>query len=141
MYSKCMMRWSNQRNVVEVLGNDIIYVQKIGVQTERSQRELLKVMTELSAQMRAQNKRVLILINTEREGVTTVAGRRVGAEIGTTLDYDKGASFNASVYGQIQRKMMAVGIGVQDRVSSFPTMEEALEWLLLGSDQEQKSEQ
>lgn len=117
-------------NTVELLENDIIYVQKVGDQTEESMADLYEQIIKIAKRFRAADKRVLVLLNAEQEGKTDVKGREMAATIGRDLDYDKSASFGSSEYLHSVRELMISATQLDQKVANFKTREEAMEWLL-----------
>lgn len=118
------------QNKVELIDNDIIYVQKVGDQTERSLFELIGKINQLSTELRAQNKRVLILSNSQKEGTMDVNALKLAAKIGKDMDYDKSATYGSSPYLHKVREDMINVTQLNQKVANFVTREEALAWLL-----------
>src|SRR5258706_15188139 len=120
----------NQSNNVELLDNDVIYVQKIGDQTQKSMMELFKKISQISSELRAQKKRVLILSNAEEEGKMDVPAKQTAANIGSKLDYDKSATYGSSLFLSKLRKFMIEATKLDQKVANFATRKQAMEWLL-----------
>ncbi len=118
------------RNKVELLDNDIIYVQKIGDQTEQSLFELIGKINHLAAGLRAQKKPVLILSNASAEGKMDAKARKMAAKIGKDLAYDKSATFGSSEYLYNLRELMIIATQLNQKVANFKTEAEAVAWLL-----------
>lgn len=118
------------RNKVELLKNNIIFVQKVGDQTEESMRDLFEKISKLAADLRAQNKSVLVLSDARKEGKMNINARKLAIKIGGKLDYDKSASYGSSAYLHSLRELMARATDLEEKVTSFKTRKEAETWLL-----------
>ena len=118
------------QNKVELLDKGFIYVEKVGDQTAESMANLFSQIKNLASQLRAANKPVLILSNAYREGKTDIKGREMAAEIGKTLDYDKSATYGASLFLKNERKLMIKATQLSSKVANFATRQEAEEWLI-----------
>lgn len=119
-----------QVNKVSLLQNDVIYVEKVGDQTQDSLIELFRKISKLATNLRAQNKRVLILSNAANEGTMDIHARQTAAKIGSELDYDKSATYGSSVFLKNLRKYMIEATKLDQKVANFATREEAEVWLM-----------
>ncbi len=117
------------KNIVKLLESDVIYVQKAGSQTQQSMMELFSAISKLAIELRARDKRVLILSNAEKEESMNGQTRKIAAAIGRDLDYDKSATYGATRYMDTVRGLMIKAIALDEKVADFETREEALEWL------------
>ena len=118
------------QNVVKLLDKDIIYVQKVGSQTERSMLDLFAQINELVDSLRTRNKPVLILSDSTKEGVMDDGAREIATRIGTNLDYDKSATYGSTPFIFEMRKRMIAESGLGHKVADFKTRQGALSWLL-----------
>ena len=118
------------QNIAKRLPNDIIYVEKVGNQTEVSMRQLYDVIRELAKTLRAEGKPVLILSNARNEGKMDLGARKLAVQIGKQLDYDKSATYEASAYLHSLRNIMIKATQLNTKVANFRTREEAETWLL-----------
>ena len=118
------------QNKVELLENNIIYVEKVGDQTAESMTDLFTKIKQYAASLRSERKPVFILSNASQEGSMDIPARKVAAEIGKELDYDKSATYGAAFYLQEVRKLMVEATKLEEKVANFKTKEEAIEWLL-----------
>lgn len=117
-------------NRVTLIDHDIIYVEKMGDQTVQSMRALCTRIGELAAELRAQDKAVLILSNASREQHMSKAVRDIVIAIGHTLDFDRSATFTSSKRLHSVRDLMIRVNGLDQKVANFKTEDEALAWLL-----------
>jgi len=116
--------------IVRRLPNNLIYVQKIGDQTEESMVQLFQKITDLARELRAEGKPVLILSDVSQEGAMNVEARQVAAKIGKQLDYDKSATYGARLVLETTRKLMIEATKLETKVRNFETRAEAEAWLL-----------
>ena len=118
------------QNKVELIEGDIIYVEKVGNQTIESMSELYEKVAQLSRQLRARRKPVLVLSNAEDEGEMDIGTRQYVAKIGKELDYDKSATYGLTVYRHEVRELMISATQLGGKVANFKSRPEALKWLL-----------
>ncbi len=129
-YTWYIMNQQQTKNSVSLLASNIIFVQKIGDQTEASMRALWDEVEKYAKQLRSQGKSVLILSDASREGMMDIGARNISAIIGSQLDYDKSASYNAAKRLRAVRDMMTHIERLDGKVGNFATREEAIAWLL-----------
>jgi hypothetical protein len=118
------------QNTVKLLDTDVIYVEMIGPQTERSMLESFAVVDDLVVDLQRRKKRVLILSDSTHEGSMDEKALAVGARIATHMDFDKSANFGRQPYVAEVRKQMIADAGMSHRVGEFKTRKAALAWLL-----------
>lgn len=124
------MATTRPHNTVRLLQNNIIYVEKVGDQTADSMTALYDQVKELAAELRRQNKPVLILSNAQKEGEMDSGARKVATKIGKDLDYDKSATYTPSLRVRGLRELMVMVTDLGQKVANFDTRAEALAWLL-----------
>ena len=117
-------------NVVKLLDEDIIYVEKVGRQTEETMFQLAGQINQLVAELREREQTVLILSNTEQESIMDEKTIAMATKIGTDMDYDKSATYGASAGLHKQREQIAEEADLHSKVANFATREEAIDWLL-----------
>ncbi len=117
-------------NVVKRLPNNMIYVEKVGDQTGESMRALFGEIIKIGLALRAEGKPVLVLSNATHEGKTDIDGRKVGAEIGKTWDFDKSATYGSSQFLHNMRDLMVEATSLDQKVANFETRQQAQAWLL-----------
>jgi hypothetical protein len=117
-------------NKIELLDNDIVYIEKVGDQTVESMTELYNQLSLLAGQLRAQGKPVLVLVNVHDEREMNASVRKFVAEMSRRVDMDKSASYAPSPYLRGLRDLLIRAARVDDKVANFETREEALAWLL-----------
>ncbi|HSE61100.1 MAG TPA: STAS/SEC14 domain-containing protein [Candidatus Saccharimonadales bacterium] len=117
-------------NTVQRLENDIIYVQKVGNQTNESMTALFAEIKVLASQLRHEDKPVLILSDASQEGSMDLGGRQAAAKIGKDLDYDRSATFGAALFLENTRKLMIRATDLDAKVRNFATRHEAEQWLM-----------
>lgn len=109
---------------VELLMGDIMYVERHGAQTERSLRALLGRANELAAQLRRRRKPVLVLNHAcdsqVSEGILNLI---------LYFDFDRIAVYGTSKRANNQRDLMLRANGLEGKIVSFRTRNEALAWL------------
>ncbi len=118
------------KNVVKRMSNDMIYVEKVGDQTGDSMRALFDEIFKIGLDLRTEGKPVLVLSNATNEGKTNIEGRKVGAEIGKTWDFDKSATYGSSLFLHKMRDMMVEATQLDQKVGNFETRQQAEAWLL-----------
>ena len=117
------------QNRVELLSTGIIYVEKIGDQTEQSMFEMLGKINQFIAQLRAAKKPVLILSNAKAEGKMDMSAIALATKIGTDMDYDKSATYGSSAFLHALREHLISEAQLNQKVANFKTKKEALAWL------------
>jgi len=117
-------------NKVKRLQDDLIYVEKVGDQTEESMVDLLTRIQVIAAELRADGKPVLILSNATQEGKMDIRARQTAAKIGKELDYDKSATYGAAAFLKLTRELMIQATQLNNKVKNFKTRKEAEDWLL-----------
>lgn len=113
------------QNKVELLTNGIIYVERSGNPAEPLLTELFRQAATLVVQLRKQGKPVLILANNTRD---TLVSPRVTAFL-LQLDFDKAAAYGTPKRLNNLRDLMLRANGLEEKVASFQSRDEALQWL------------
>jgi hypothetical protein len=116
-------------NSVKLLDSGIIYVVKVGTQTEQSMSELMEEVGQLAAKLRSQNKPVLILSNASREGSMDPSAIEMATKVGVDLDYDKSATYGSSAFLHHLRQHLISEARLDAKVANFATRRQAIEWL------------
>jgi len=117
-------------NTVELLSNGIILITKVGDQNGRTMSSLYKKINQIATELRAQNKKVLFLSDSRREGEITLGGWKAGDTVGRIIPFDKSATFGTSAVTRAKRQYITSVEGEEQRVADFDTREEAEAWLL-----------
>lgn len=118
------------RNKVQRLKNDIMFVQKFGDQTEDLMILLYAQIHACTRKLRKEGKPVLFLSDAREEGDMTDGAKEIALTIGKQLDYDKSATFGASATLLATREELIKIAKLNDKVRSFKTRKEAIDWLL-----------
>lgn len=114
---------NDMENRVELLADGIMYVER-GRQTEQTLRDAFERGSKLAAQLRKQGKPVLILNRARGEHVN----ERI-LELLLDFDFDRMAVYGSPKRTNNLRDLMISANGLDKKVASFSTEEEALAWL------------
>lgn len=110
---------------IELMPNDIIFVERRGEQAEAQLKVGFERVRLLAAQLRLQGKPVLILNHATTQNVSP----RVIAYL-QQIDFDRVAVYGASTRDNSKRNLMVSANALEQKIASFPSEAEALAWLL-----------
>ena len=114
------------QNKVELLTNGIIYIERHGSQTEHALNVLYEQASTLAVQLRRQGKPVLVLANHAYDAPVSV---RILARL-IDFDLDRVAVYGTAPHISSKRDLMVRASGIEGKIASFKTKDEALKWLL-----------
>lgn len=101
-----------------------------GDQTADTINEIAEAVKPMIAEMRANKKKVLILINLADIHNQTAAARKAALDQIDDLDYDKIAIYGANIFIKKVVEFLIASAGKREKVQYFNTEEEARKWLL-----------
>lgn len=117
------------RNVFRIGEDDIIYAEYVGDQTFETVKEAQRQTEILIKNLRAQNKRVLLLGDVSKMGKQDMAVRKATYEVFTQMDYDKIAFWGPNYFISGLVNLIIKGTGKTSKIRVFRGQEEAVGWL------------
>ena len=119
------------QNMVMLTDDDIIYVEKHGQQTVDSLAELKAEVIRLSAKLRANDTKVLLLVNglDDSEDMDLLAWKAV-YDIWRAASFDKCATYGIPQELRENRATVVKQLGLEMKIVDLEFEEEALDWLL-----------
>lgn len=121
--------YPNQRNVVFVRGDGIIYKAYRGDQNSDTIRRLREKTEQLAQGLRAKRKSVLILVDLSKLGKTTLSARKEEIEFIRSLDFDKAAVFGENFLTRSLVRIIVVLSGREYKIKFFDSESQAVDWL------------
>lgn len=110
---------------IELLPNDIIFVERRGEQAEKQLKVGFERVGLLAAQLRLQDKPVLIL----NHAISNHVSPRV-LHFMQQLDFDRVAVYGTQVRANNKRDLMVRANAMEQKIASFQSEAEAVAWLL-----------
>jgi hypothetical protein len=113
----------------ELTPDGIIVSRYLGDQTGETVKESYNQLMPLVAQLQAEQRPVLILIDMSRTGKQNASARMAAQETLRTIPFKKMAAFGSSVYLKHITLFILNLLGMSDKFGFFDTEEEAMKWL------------